>query len=518
MIRYWFLWHRYLGIGCGLIMLLWTLSGVVMMYKPYPRLSQAEALQLQSRLVLDDCCQLSIDDSLAADTMLQQLRVDMWSGEPLLRFTTADNQLHSYNLASGEKLTTVSAQQASDLIATLTEQDLLTPRRKVGAQSSPPVLIERDQWTVYGAYNPHRPLYRIALNDDEKTEVYISSRSGELVQLTTADSRLWGYLGAVVHWIYPTALRQYTTTWYYLIIVLSLLGVFLTFTGLFVGLRQLKRRRSGRLSPYRGWAFWHHITGLVFGLVTLTWVASGLLSMNPLGLLEGSDARVEQKRLEGTSIHWRDLPILLKRLEQLQLVDDVVRLNWQVSSGGTALLVQHRDGVRERLSAPSLKLAPLSEVDLRKLALQMLTPQSVETLSSEALSTEPLSMVLLEREDDYYYSHHQEVELPVYRVISADKTHYYLSPVDGQLISKVDGERQLYRWLFKGVHRGDFTAELRRRPLWDGFMLMLLVGVSLLCGSGTYIGIKRLNFNVGRSRRRTLRPDLGSPYKTGLTR
>ncbi len=32
-----------------------------------------------------------------------------------------------------------------------------------------------------------------------------------------------------------------------------------------------KPRRGESVSPFRGWWYWHHVTGLAFGLLTLTW-------------------------------------------------------------------------------------------------------------------------------------------------------------------------------------------------------------------------------------------------------
>jgi hypothetical protein len=57
--------------------------------------------------------------------------------------------------------------------------------------------------------------------------------------------------------------------------------------GLYLGIVQFKRGRDGRLSPYRGLFYWHHLSGLVFGVVTLAFVASGVVSMNPWGFLDG---------------------------------------------------------------------------------------------------------------------------------------------------------------------------------------------------------------------------------------
>src|SRR5262249_53515520 len=75
------------------------------------------------------------------------------------------------------------------------------------AQATVAELADYDQWTVSNPLDPHRPLYRIALNDGPGTELYVSSTTGEVVRDTTRSERSWNYAGSVVHWIYPTALR-----------------------------------------------------------------------------------------------------------------------------------------------------------------------------------------------------------------------------------------------------------------------------------------------------------------------
>ena len=42
--RYLYLWHRWLGIALCLFMALWFVSGVVMLYVGYPKLTPAEHL------------------------------------------------------------------------------------------------------------------------------------------------------------------------------------------------------------------------------------------------------------------------------------------------------------------------------------------------------------------------------------------------------------------------------------------------------------------------------------------
>ena len=99
-----------------------------------------------------------------------------------------------------------------------------------------------------------------------------------------------------------------------LVIATSLLGVFLTVPGLYIGIARLNRRRSGRWSPYRGLRLWHHWLGLAFGALTLTWVGSGLLSVNPWGLLESPGTGAEREALRGRPAETADGRALRRRV------------------------------------------------------------------------------------------------------------------------------------------------------------------------------------------------------------
>ena len=43
-------------------------------------------------------------------------------------------------------------------------------------------------------------------------------------------------------------------------------------------------------TPYAGWLKWHHYAGLIFGVITFTWLFSGMLSMEAVGRQRGSGA------------------------------------------------------------------------------------------------------------------------------------------------------------------------------------------------------------------------------------
>lgn len=484
MIRLLFLLHRYLGIAVGLVMFIWTLSGIIMMYEEYPELSENEKIALLEPLVTTDCCVLPDSNLLRSETF-SSARIEMLADTPVLRANSLERGLLTYDLQHGARIDSISTTESQALASTFTNSRYPEFTATFVAQ------ITTDQWTVYGAYNPLRPLYKFAVDDSAGTEFYISSRTGEIVQLTTSTQRLWGYLGAVIHWLYPTILRQHTAVWSQVVIWLTILGIFLTVTGLYIGIRQFRSHRDGRLSPYRGMALYHHYAGLIFGVFTLTWVASGLLSMNPWGALEGEGSRPEVQRLTERPLQWQDIETIVAGLPQAS-PSEAVQLSVDVLRGDSQLVAYTGTGAGTRLNPTTFAAEPLQPLDFADFATRLRPGTPIE---SEEMIT---------ASDRYYYDHHTLLEFPAYRVILDDdqNRHYYLSAVNGRLLRKVDTDARLYRWLFYGLHRGDFTAFLRSRPVWDGFMVLFLLGVALVCGTGSYMAIRRLRRDLALKRHR----------------
>ena len=326
----------------------------------------------------------------------------------------------------------------------------------------------------------------MAADDGVGTQWYMSSRTGEVIQLTTREQRIWGYLGAVIHWLYPTILREKVTLWSQTVIWLTIIGIFLTSTGLYFGFRQYKQRSSGRKSPYRDLSRWHHIAGLSFGFLTFSWVLSGLFSMQPWGLMEGEGAQAEQELLNGRMIQWQEINNILPRFAEMTLPKDTVKIEGRVLQRQLALYAVSRNGERLRFNASSLKAEPLNETGLQSLAAQLST------------NGPPLLAGLIVEEDSYYFNHHEKVQLPAFRVIADDgeQTRYYLEPTNGEILEKVDTEDRWYRWLHYGLHRGDFTFFLRSRPIWDIFMWTLLLGVTSVCITGMLMGFRRITRSI----------------------
>ncbi|MDP2142232.1 MAG: PepSY domain-containing protein [Gammaproteobacteria bacterium] len=471
-----FVLHRYLGITVGFILLLWCLSGFVMMYVQYPEMSRVDQLRGLAPLNFQECCNMS-DASRLTQENLSAVTIEMLDETtPVLRAKVSGMPLVMLDLLRGTELPHITADAAARIAESFAKNSGLV----VGSDS--PEIIEIDQWTVTGAYSPHRPLYRFQSNDHNQTEWYVSSATGEVVLLTTGTERFWNYFGAVVHWIYPAVLRQHPGLWAQTVIWVSVAGVFLTLTGLYVGVRQFRGEGAARSSPYTGIALWHHYTGLVSGVMTLVWVISGLLSMNPWGLLEGEGASAEARALSGGPMTWGDIVEVVGRLPQFPVESTTVQIELFRSAGAITILATTGNGFGSRFDVATFVPSPLADHDLQGLATFMLSEVPILTAS------------MLEAGDAYYYDHHAIREYPVYRVIADDveQRRYYLSATTGQLVAKVDSGIRWYRWLVNGLHRGDFIPLLRDRPLWDALMLLMLATVTLLCGIGTYLGIKRL--------------------------
>lgn len=463
--------HRYLAVAVGLVMALWCLSGFVMMYQPYPALTPEERLQGLEPLRFESCCRTQFlpGDAEPAGSF----RIEMLRGEPVLRQPGAP----PISLVSGVPV--VNLQQAG------MEQIAAGHARQRGIGGTPRRLadIGIDQWTIETARG-NQPMRHFAMDDAAGTELYVNAATGEVFQDTSRRERVLGWMGAVPHWLYPTILRSNGPLWAQIVIWLSVAGTFLTATGLYVGISRLHRREGdGSLSsPFRGWWYWHHMAGLAFGVLTLTWVFSGLLTMNPWGWLEGSAVGERLRpQLEGEP-PTSELRSFLEEAPAQLAAGGFTQLRSAPFNGRLYVLAQRADGSAIRLDA------------LGRPAL--FEPDEVESVLG-SLDTGLASLELLQEEDAYYYAHKGEARLPVWRAVLGDAqgTRLYLQPGTGSW-RVVDGAARKARWIAQGLHSLDF-AGLRRRPLWDIVTMLLLAGATVLCITGSWMAIQRVRRDLG---------------------
>ena len=469
--------HRYLGIAVGLLMALWFVSGIVMMYVGFPRLTEAERLRAVSPVPWQACCRFG--DLLPDDQPILRAQVENHLGEPALRLRRIGARDGLVDLARGT-FVTVDAEAARRVALAATPR-IAGREATIVAQEE----VTTDQWTV-GRYFRDRPLHRLDFDDPASTSVYVASTGGQIVLVTTATQRFWNWLGTIPHWLYFTSLRNDVALWSEVVIWASIVGTFLTVMGLVLGVIQFRRARS----PYRGLFYWHHVTGLVFGIVTLTWVVSGLVSMNPWGFLE-SRGSGEASLIQGAPPKWGEIKASLEALRAQPELAGVVSLTTAPFAGRLYWLATREDGGSVRVDASGHVAAP-SEADLAGAAARL---AGVLGIAEQGLMSE---------EDAYYFNRRDDFVLPVYRVILNDdeRTRYYLDPASGALLQRADANGRWHRWLFGALHRIDFTATMRARPFWDVLVLALMLGGLALSVTGCYLALRRVRADIGALLRR----------------
>jgi len=477
--------HRYLGVAVGLLMTLWCLSGFVMMYQSFPETTAEERLQGLEPLRLDGCCDPGKLD-IADNEVMAGFRVEMLAGRPMLRLPRVFGPPRILDLGTGQPMGEVTADTALAVAKAFgVGREIAGPPRYLGE-------IEQDQWSVQAA-GRHQPLHHIAFDGPAGVELYVSGTTGEVVQDTDARERLLGWLGAVPHWLYPTVLRQNGALWNQVVVWSAVVGTFLTVTGLYVGISRL-RPRPGRWSPYGGIWLWHHLAGLFFGVLTLSWVASGLMTMNPWGLLESQDPGAYRRNLAG-EITGADLKRFLTAANRV--------------TGPGVVQIEAAPLAGKFYASTVGASGPLARFDLAGSPHPMAQADVARALGG--VGAPVASLTRLTQEDDFYYGHHQTVRLPVYRAVLADgqDPRLYIDAVTGGTLRTVDKVSRASRWVRNGLHGMDF-AGLRRRPVWDLVVLPLLAGVTLVCATGAWMGLLRIRRDF-RSLRFAMRPERRRP-------
>jgi uncharacterized iron-regulated membrane protein len=362
------------------------------------------------------------------------------------------------------------------------------------------------------------PLHKFSVDDEDATELYVASQTGEVALLTTRTSRALAWMGTIPHWLYFTALRTNQPVWYRIVVWTSVLACVIAVLGLILAVTQFRRRTPFRLAtavPYTGWMRWHYVTGAVFGIFTLTWAFSGLLSMEPFAWTNAEGLDVQGDVFTGGPIDLAQFPAMeagvwtrlldgraIKEVEFARIQDDpyyVVR-----PAADDEDLARRRERLHQPYNVtgraePDRLLVSATTFEIRR------TPFSVESLMARLRDALPEVRVadyeLLPEYDSYYYSRGRQTPLPVLRVRFDDpsRTWVYIDPEMSQVLAQIHRLNRVERWLYNGLHSLDFSFWYDRRPLWDIGIITLLLGGFASSTIGFCLGVKRLRRSVKRT-------------------
>jgi hypothetical protein len=267
--------HRYLGIPLSVLFVLWFVTGIAMIYvggmptlSAQARLEHLPPLDLAAVRVAPAAAAAQAASGFGRATLTSVL------DRPAYRFAS------SYGTATvfadtGEPFDEIDAAIARDVAAKFVSQ----PVTAVELEGT----LERvDQWTLQMSRD--LPLYKFRVDDGLGTQVYVSQYAGDVRLVTTTKTRTLAWIATIPHWFYITPLRSNQPLWYWTVVGASALGCLLAMLGLLLGITQFHKSTPFRWSQavrYQGLLRWHYLSGVFFGLFALTWVFSGLLSMEP---------------------------------------------------------------------------------------------------------------------------------------------------------------------------------------------------------------------------------------------
>jgi uncharacterized iron-regulated membrane protein len=479
--------HRWTGIVLCALFAIWFISGVVMMYVPFSSFRAEERVSVAKPV---DWAQVRYgpDEILERSTTPDapdEMRLEMAGGEPVYRATFEDGR-KAWSAATGEEIVRVDTQGAIRIAEAVAGTK---------AQSATPVT--RDQWVVTKAYARIAPFWRVRMDDGAGTDIYVTQKTGEIVQNTDRAERFWNWLGAVPHWIYFEFLRVYQEPWRQVVIWTSGVGIVGSILGVWIGILRVRLKRrysSGSTSPYRGWMKWHHIAGLIGGVFVITWAFSGWLSMSPFGGLPGGDARSTAERYTGEKApHFAATD--LAQLARSAL--DVREVRFLHIGGAPTILAIDGHGSKRALDGVTANPLAPTHADIEQLARRAVQ-------GGDLVSTE-----LLTEHDVYWYAtgdpRRGARPLPVLRLSFDDpyKTWLHIDPATGELLGQSDSGRRTYRWLFSALHSFDLPLLLRHRVLRDSLMIILSIAGLIVSVSGIVVGWRVLRRK--KPRKRTLR-------------
>ena len=468
--------HRWLAGLLGPVMLVWFLSGLVMLRVPFPSLTESEWFASAGVLDPESCCPSleRIIDAVDRSQGIESLRIILSGGRPVVVAQYLDGSLGSAWIDTLEPLAPfpeASAQRAAQAIA---------PGRAILSIE----LIEDDVWTVHQRFNAHRPLWKVSVSGEREPVHYFSGTTGELVQDTTVHERRWNLVGSVPHWWYVPWLRRQWALWDRLLWWVGGAATLMMVAGTILLVRILIRQTGGQ--SVAGGRTLHRMLGLAGGASALAWMVSGWLSMDHGRIF--SDGRIpalDRERAMGGRLTARDVES--HKAEWTKAVSAGMAKELRVSKlAGSVYAIARESADRQFM----VSLAGAGESGYR------VFPESLVRVAVGAMlgSVDGVTVRTITTEMRRHESVRSQVDpVPVMQV-KHDGRDARCIDVDartGAMLEQQDSSRRLYHRLFDSLHRWDvpwLVGHDELRLFLMGLWCLLGVGLTL---SGAWCRVRR---------------------------
>lgn len=536
--------HRWLGIGILVMFLVWTLSGVVLMYYGHPQITAGERLLRLEPIAFSTATVTPAEAAAKAGIKPYRVRLSMYNGRPVYHLTR--NSIGNWTAVyadTGEVLPNMGREQAVNWMKQFAPQYAST-------MTYDAYLPGPDEFTRIPTLAGFAPLHRIAMNDPAGTEYYISEKSNDIVQKTDRGTRILAFSGYILHNLFFFRQR---TWWTPFLDFIAWTAMLMAVSGIVLGIWRValkpRFRHKGVLSytPYSSWMKWHHYAGLLFGLFAISWILSGMIPISTFPIPGWTDV---SKRVESNGDGFiMGNPVISPRST---MTKDMARA---ITGGPFNLQPLRIENVRNAIGKIQERFAPkeleliqfrgepyfiayqpptspeeaghwntnnsINVVNLSQdnphLFVSITHPEKgvttsfsrevMEQASREAMPNVPvIASEWLTDYDNYYHQtttsfelgrHKPAYVLPVLRVRynDADQTWLYFTPSLAQMV-KFDKRDRANRWFYYGLHVMDFPGLFNRRPLWDSVTIALLAGLAAMSITTLLPALRRLKGHV----------------------
>lgn len=475
-IRFLFGAHQLTGCVIALFFLMWFLSGLVLIYHPYPRLSDQQLNRMKEPLP-DSLPDLPSIETRAGGK-LKALSIRQFQGQTLVSVRTADSSF-TYTTDHAETVKPITF----DFIQSEARRWFDAPIVRVDT------LRERVQWILYSKYDRLMPIYRFYYDDKEAHELFISGKTGEAQQLTDRGQRFWAWLGAIPHKFYLPFIRKDLDLWDTTITIGGAFCLTAALSGLILGIYlcvKTYRQRGGLRNPYRKTAYrWHYALGLIMGIFLVTWGISGLFAMQrvPKWLVPYKGKYVlPASDLWGKGL----LPADAYQLDHRALTEAypaLKEIHW--TRFGDLPAYEIVEGEETHFIDAS------SPEEIKELLIsEQIVEKAVRRLHGDEVA---FNISLINRYDNYYLSYKHAYPLPAYKVVVDDenRSRYYIDPKSGY-VRYLNKNKMVKRWVFNAFHYLNLKFLVERPALWTFCIWTLCLGGATVSATGVWLGIKFL--------------------------
>lgn len=473
--RYTIKLHKFFGSLMSIMFLVWFISGIVLIFAGFPHASKQERFENLTFLQEKDFLEIS----KIPEGECKNLELEKYQGKAIFRnYGKGKSQsiFYANNLQSIENFSIHEARVQAESFS----------KAKVYAIDS---INELDQWMPWAYYSSNLPLYKCYIDDNKSSVLYVSAKTGSIVQQTNFRKRFLAYIGAIPHWIYIKSLRLKVSLWVNVVIWLSSIGLIVSITGIFAGFIRLVRKKNKSITPYKKfWYKWHHLLGFSFGIFVFTFILSGLLSLSDIPSWISTKSKHADKisswaqKTNPSDTKIKGINIWLG----LEDKNNLRKIAWKNILDKEYIFAYYQD---------YKKPIVYQYKDDSIIKKNSFSQREILLWAQKIFKTKDLNINILNKYDNYYKKAIMyDRILPVYLISFADEanTSIYINPTSASIIKFIDNNSRLKHWLYKGLHTFDFP--FINRYDWLRKLLLILVSIGGILVSITGIVLSKNYF------------------------